>query len=129
MPKRALRPCKQPGCRQLVTSGYCEVHASKVPVNTFKRLDDAKTDEDRQFYRSGRWRATSEAIRRDEPLCRECKQKGFVKQAELVHHEPERKELLKMGLDPFDRKYLIPICRDCHQRHLSEKKGKRGVSV
>lgn len=119
MPKRALRPCKQPGCRNLVASGYCEAH--KGFETKFNGLRELKSDH-HDFYQSNRWKQISMRIRQKEPLCRECKSQGYVTQATLVHHEPELPELLSKGLNPYDEKYLIPICRNCHQRHLNEKK-------
>lgn len=127
MPPRALRPCKQAGCRNLVQSGYCEQHQAKAVSNvqSLRALDDKKTDEDRDFYQSWRWRKLSEQIRKEEPLCRECYKNGLRGQvAHLVHHEPERKVLISKGLDPYDPQYLVPICNNCHQRHLNEKRWK-----
>lgn len=118
--KRAKSICTHYGCNTLVDSGpRCEAH----PYESMrKRLDKTKTPEDRKFYSSSKWTRTSKEHRKMEPLCCRCKTAGRVTEGTLVHHNPERQELLSKGLDPFDHIYLETLCFNCHQSELRSKK-------
>jgi len=115
------RPCRQPGCPELVTSGYCSSHAHYAPDprERFKKLDDRVAPELRIFYSSAQWTKVSKAHRIREPLCRRCKIKGRAVRGELAHHNPPLVELLQQGKSPYDDKYLETLCGPCHQRELS----------
>ena len=117
--KRAKSICTYPSCSTLVTSGHrCSLH----PYDSMRQqLDKKKTSESRKFYSSHKWTMTSRKHREIEPLCRRCKEGGLVVQGELVHHNPERQELVFMGLDPFDHEYLETLCFRCHQHELRAK--------
>lgn len=120
---RAKSICGHPNCNVLLsTPGYCPKHKKESP---FKGLDRKKTPETIKFYRSNRWRKTSESFRYDHPLCFECKMNGKTTPAKLVHHTPDLKILLEKNLDPYDRKYLRSSCFNCHQKEL---RGKVNVS-
>lgn len=125
MPSRALRPCRVPGCPNLVSSGYCPAHISNQQQETkarFSILDRKKTPEQIQFYRSKLWTEVSRLHRTNEPLCRECKANGRIVTATLVHHEPDLQTLLERGLNPFNDKYLVSLCESCHQKELRRKR-------
>ena len=117
---RAKSICTYAGCSTLIVIGSrCELH----PYESMrKRLDKKKTVEARSFYSSSRWTKTSLNHRKIEPLCRSCKGKGRVTEGVLVHHNPERQDLIAQGLDPFDHKYLETLCFNCHQSELRDKK-------
>ncbi len=117
---RAKSICTHYGCSALVSSGSrCELH----PYKTMREvLDKKKTPEARSFYSSGRWTKTSLEHRKMEPLCRSCKKKGRTTEGTLVHHNPERQDLIEAGLDPFDHKYLETLCFNCHQGELRDKR-------
>jgi 5-methylcytosine-specific restriction protein A len=119
----AMRPCKQPGCPNLVKAGYCDKH-KHYEVSGFKQLDNNKTLETRAFYSSTRWTRTSLEHRRIEPLCRACKGKGIITAGEMVHHDPPLEYLLTNGLNPYDHRYLATLCNDCHLIELRNKRGK-----
>jgi 5-methylcytosine-specific restriction endonuclease McrA len=87
-----------------------------------ERLDKKKTPEARRFYSSSAWTKTSLEHRKLEPLCQGCRKKGLVVAGVLVHHNPERQDLIEQGLDPFDHKYLETLCFNCHQSELVAKR-------
>jgi 5-methylcytosine-specific restriction endonuclease McrA len=125
MAQRAKRLCRHVGCSALVDLGYCELHARPAgPRESFKRLDEKKTNDQRSFYSSRRWTETSRSHRRNEPLCRACKSVGKVTAGEMVHHDPELEILLQNGFDPFDDKYLVTLCNNCHLAELRKKKAR-----
>lgn len=121
-----LKPCKQPGCPNLVASGFCEAHAARRR-DRFRHLDSRVPVERRAFYHSSAWTEASRAHRVREPLCRRCKEKGRVVCGELTHHNPPLEELLAAGLNPLDDSYLESLCFNCHQRELSTRVSRTGV--
>lgn len=121
--RRPKSICNHPGCTALIPApGYCSAH-TKDKSAPFRKLDERKTDEAKRFYASSRWRKTSEAHRRNEPLCRRCRAAGFVVPGTLVHHNPPRETLMARGLSPYDPQHLETLC-DWH--HLQELRAKRG---
>jgi len=120
MPKRAMTICRKPGCNELVpTPGYCSKHKNETP---FRSLENRKSDEDRRFYNSYRWQKTSREHRRRYPLCSRCSSRGYVVPVQLVHHDPDRKELIRLGISPYDHDYLHSLCNRCHMEDLRAKR-------
>ena len=121
-----LRPCKQPGCPNLVKSGYCEKHVKYKPENPkrkgFEKLDKKKSLKEIRFYRSSKWTKTSVVHRVHEPLCRRCRERGVIKAAEMVHHCPDLKTLWELHKNPYDHKYLVSLCNRCHLEDLRKKR-------
>ena len=76
MPKRALRPCRVPGCPELVGGGgYCSKHTPRETARTAeqRRSCDRRrgTSSERGYdARHRRWRLM--VLRRD-PVCRMCR--------------------------------------------------------
>lgn len=65
MPTRPPHPCAAPGCPVLVTSGsHCQAHES-----TRRHKDEAQA----RFYRSSYWTRLSKLIRKQRPVCEECR--------------------------------------------------------
>ena len=60
---------------------------------------------------SWRWRRVRRIVLSSEPLCRMCKQQGYVTAATEVDHIKPRDE----GGDMWDRANLQPLCRECHE--------------
>jgi 5-methylcytosine-specific restriction enzyme A len=122
---RALRICRKTGCSALVKSGYCLKHtyiAEEIKKESFSSLDRKKTPEQRAFYSSSLWTECSRLHREREPLCRRCKEKGIVKAAEMVHHNPARDILIARGDSPHDDRFLESLCNNCHLEELRKKK-------
>lgn len=122
--KRPKRQCRKSGCTTLVdvsVSTYCEKH--NVNKNErFEQINERKTDEQKAFYGSFKWRETSRVHREIEPLCRRCKSQGLVTTAELVHHSPDLQTLLTNGFNPFDHRFLESLCHNHHQQELRAKR-------
>lgn len=118
--KKAKSICTYIGCSKLVSSGSrCSDH----PYERMRdKLDSKKTPEAKAFYSSWKWTKTSREHRQLEPLCVRCKEYDIVTQGVLVHHNPEREELIAQNLDPFDHKYLETLCFNCHQKELRAKR-------
>jgi len=127
MPPKHLKPCKQPGCPALVTTGYCDHHAPSPEATRerFKALDDRMDPEIKRFYHGARWTAVSLLHRAKEPLCRSCKKEGRIVCGELTHHNPPLEELLREGKDPYADVYLEASCTPCHMRELNKKRYSR----
>lgn len=75
-----------------------------------------KTTKERGY--DSRWKGLSERIRKTEPLCHDCLDKGIVKPAEHVHH------IVKIDDAPhlkYEKTNLVPLCEACHEeRHRHE---------
>ena len=108
MPVAAPKPCKQAGCRALVTAGaYCETH--KKPAWT-KRIDAPNR------LRGRKLQALRKSIFRDAPLCAVCEAHGRLAQAtELDHIVP----LYQGGTDQRDN--LQGLCAECHRARTQKE--------
>jgi 5-methylcytosine-specific restriction protein A len=129
MPKRMLRICARPGCNALSENRYCPIHAPAAEAEhkarrreAFDRLTDKRTLEQHAFYQSEAWHEASRRHRRAEPLCRRCHSRGIIRQAEMVHHDPDLSQLMARGLNPLDDMYLVSLCNRCHLEDLRKKK-------
>lgn len=125
MPKKSLRPCRQPGCPELVQSGYCSVHNDYNPRKHWDKLDQQKDPRLVAFYGSYKWKRTSKLFRIANPLCERCYSRGIIRVSQLSHHDPELTTLLDQGLNPFDWMYLHAICDSCHLEDLRNKRTPR----
>ena len=67
-PRRAMHPCAQPGCGELLPAGTarCTRHARTQAVA--KRTDPEQV----RFYGSKQWKALRAQVRAEEPVCRIC---------------------------------------------------------
>ena len=72
---------------------------------------DNKTDQERKFYSSSRWRKASLRHRAIEPLCRSCNEQGRFVEGKLTDHIRP----LRNGGDPWDEANLQTLCDSCHQ--------------
>lgn len=121
--KRPAKQCSKAGCNAVIpaTERYCYAHVNKrIGLRDTDRLKSLES-QNKAFYKTHRWRKTSEDFRRENPLCEDCKAVGIITKAELVHHDPEVTELLAEGLDPCDWAYLHSICCKCHLKHLRQR--------
>ena len=121
-----LTPCRIPGCSYLVKrqERYCQKHTRIDEPSFRKRLDDKKTQEQKSFYSGAKWTETSKRHRINEPLCRQCKQRGVIVPGNLVHHEPDRETLIARGDSPYDDRFLVTLCNNCHLAELRAKRNR-----
>jgi 5-methylcytosine-specific restriction protein A len=113
MPRRALRPCGEPGCPALVTSGRCPAHQRER-----QRASDTKSDEARAFYGSGRWKTYRARYLRDHPLCVICSATGRVEAATTVDHIVSMRD----GGAAWDPDNHQALCTTCHQRKRAQER-------
>lgn len=108
MAMKPLRPCRHPGCGQLVPNGYCDRHKPKE----HSRSQEAESW--RWMYRTKTWledlRPTQLLL---EPFCRECAKHGARTRATDVDHIEDHKG----DWEKFcDRSNLQSLCHNCHSR-------------
>lgn len=109
MATKPLRPCRYPGCRTLVTGGYCDAHKPK-PVD--RRSEEAK------FWH---WMYLTDTWTKDlrpgqllrEPFCRECARHGLRTYATDVDHIRDHKGDWAVFTDCNN---LESLCHSCHSR-------------
>lgn len=104
MPNRPKRPCRQPGCPELVDSGFCDKHQNH------RRALDRRTSSTQRGYDADWQRVRIEALRRDKYLCQHCLREGRVTPAEDVDHIVP----LSRGGARLDHGNLQSLCRPCH---------------
>ena len=82
MARRALRPCRHPGCPELTRDGWCDKH--RPPPRQTRRKDSAAYH---SWYSKAIWTEDlrpAQLIR--EPWCRVCAAKGWRTRATVVDH-------------------------------------------
>jgi len=106
MPRRAARPCRQPGCPELVSDrrGFCVRHGAQDYREQDRRKRETRP-EDKRFYDSAEWRAIREQQLRAFPFCNDC-----GKLAEVVDHRTP----LRLGGAARDPGNLQSLCERCH---------------
>jgi 5-methylcytosine-specific restriction protein A len=80
-----VKPCRQPGCPEIVESGYCSDHSKARNVQL--RKDRAGT----AIYNSARWKRLRKQKLALNPLCEECgvKLATEVDHVEGIHDRPD----------------------------------------
>jgi len=76
MPRKALKPCKHPGCPRLTDGAYCDEH---------KPLHPGRPSAAKRGYGS-KWQRVSKAHLRKHPLCVKCLAQGKFVTATVVDH-------------------------------------------
>lgn len=49
---------------------------------------------------------------------------GIIKKGDLVDHVVERLDIIAMGENPLDWKYLQTLCYACHNKKLAQRNKK-----
>lgn len=121
MAMKPLRPCRHPGCGQLVPGGYCGRHKPK------ERSRSEEAESWRWMYQTNEWK---DNLRPNqllaEPFCRECRKAGRRVYATDVDHIVDHKG----DWEKFcDRTNLQSLCHGCHSRktaaELWQKRAKK----
>ncbi|MGR9087313.1 MAG: HNH endonuclease [Gammaproteobacteria bacterium] len=108
MPTAAQSPCRQPGCRVLVSRpGYCDQHRCDHNRAYNK---SASRQADQKFYKGRRWLAVRKLHLQQEPLCRHCRKNGRFIEATHVDHIVPR----SAGGAEYDDSNLQSLCMPCH---------------
>lgn len=101
MPRKALKPCKHPGCPNLTAELYCEIHKQPDRPSSAKRGYNSK------------WRKLSKQYLRKHPMCVRCMAEGRYVPATVVDHIiPHRgdKNLF------WNESNWQALCKPCHDR-------------
>ena len=116
MPNAALKPCKYPGCPELVKSGYCE-HHKDASGGAFVR------DKSRQRLYGRRWRKMRAEQLRKQPWCEICLENGIHTLATQVHHVDRHEGDVHI----FYSSPLKSLCDSCHSRETVKEVRGRGA--
>lgn len=103
MPRKALKPCKHPGCPNLTEGKYCEEHKPLHP--------DRPSAESRGY--NSKWRKMSQQYLRKHPLCVQCLANGRYTEATVTDHiipHRNRPELM------WDESNFQALCKSCHDK-------------
>lgn len=116
VPLAAPRPCKHPGCRELVGDGrgYCAAHKRAAPGSF---ADRARGSRHQRGYGSAWDKLRLVVMRRDRGLCQPCLAAGHVTAASAVDHILAR---ARGGGDELGN--LQAICSECHRRKTDAEK-------
>lgn len=101
MPRKALKPCKHPGCPNLTDELYCGIHKQPDRPSASKRGYGSK------------WRRLSKQYLRKHPMCVSCMAEGrFVPATVVDHRIPHRgDETLMWNQDNWQA-----LCKPCHDK-------------
>lgn len=106
MPYRIAGRCSTPGCPNPSGGGACSEHR-------VYRESDRPSPQARGYDEA--WKRKRAAQLRDHPLCEEC---DVPTPATDVHHVPERKTLVALGVaDPDAPEFLHSLCKRHHSAH------------
>lgn len=115
MPSKPLKPCKYPGCPELVASGYCAEH-------TRPRFYDRDPNRQRLYDRAWKRRRIRQLA--ENPWCEDCLANGIYEPATDVHHVVPHRGNKKV----FLASPLQSLCHACHSR-ITATEGRGGEKV
>lgn len=105
MAQKPLRPCRKPGCHELVRDGWCPAHKPKA----------TRTQESAEWHKLYLLPIWYDDLRPTqlllEPFCRECaKHDRRTPATDVDHIEPHRGDWARFT----DRANLQSLCHRCH---------------
>lgn len=130
MPTARPKPCRHPGCKQLVKDeAYCAEH-KKVQ----RQIEDRDRATAAQRGYDSRWRKASKTFLSRHPLCQACEVKGKVTAAAATDHKvPHRLfDALESGDEAWiaqaqhlfwDTSNWQAICPSCHSVKTNREDG------
>jgi 5-methylcytosine-specific restriction protein A len=114
---RALKPCSQPGCPELVAKGRCSTCQGQAE----QRRGSARQ---RGYGRAHQTRFRPGVLRRD-PLC-VCEDQAHghgpqcLAPSTVADHWPrDKRELQALRLDDNDPRYGRGLCATCHNKYTA----------
>ncbi|WP_374255070.1 HNH endonuclease [Acinetobacter brisouii] len=107
-PQRAYRPCLVGSCKEYATNaGYCDKHQNKI------RKKDRERGTAHQRGYGAEWNKKREAFLNQNPLCCDCKKRGYIVPATVVDHIiPHKGDKVLF----WDETNWQPLCEACHNR-------------
>lgn len=123
MPWKAPKPCKYPGCLELVRDGgYCDKHKKQVNQSNNRNYNRHHRNKSSQaFYDSTQWRKLRKIKIARDPFCEECRNHGLFASATHVDHKVE----IRDGGASLDMDNLQSLCHSCHSRKTLLERQKR----
>jgi len=111
MPVAAPWPCRQSGCKQLVTdkTGFCPEHR-RESYRRQKQNVSIDYKERNRFYQRKPWKLARAERLSIEPLCRSCRAVSKLVAATVVDHIIA----IEDGGAELDQDNLQSLCIDCH---------------
>jgi len=90
---------------------------TKKPKETTKKIHEYKRDsKEVAFYKTYKWRKTSEQFRKVNPLCVQCKEEGRTRKADVVDHIKPIQE----GGEHFEQSNLQSLCHKHHNKKTAK---------
>lgn len=127
MANAARRPCRHPGCGQLVSdgSGYCTRHAAPGSF-----ADKQRGSRHERGYGTKWDKIRKRIIERDHGLCQECLRNGRVTLVGSVPFSAHVDHIVsKVDGGGDEDANLQTLCRQCHQAKTNAEKNRgRGAS-
>lgn len=117
MPRKPLKPCRYPGCPELIEDRYCSKHQKQIDSNYNKHNRPFK-----KMYNS-RWRRRRKQFLQEHPLCEKCKEHGVIKAAVVVDHIVPHKGDERLF---WDESNWQALCKSCHDRKTAKEDGRFG---
>jgi 5-methylcytosine-specific restriction protein A len=116
MPKR---PCRQPGCPELVAAGYCSTHQRVVDQGYRARGYRSKQG---NAYQTKRWRILRRRVLTEQPKCL-----GYPEGTDCgeLAVEVDHVVAVEDGGAMWDRSNLVGRCKACHGRKTREELDRR----
>ena len=118
MPYKPKKPCKYPGCNQLVDAAYCPAHEIHCEDKQYERQRDKET---RGWYSTRRWRLLRQQQLIRQPMCEECGRRGRMSVATEADHIKAHKGDEELF---FDENNLQSLCKRCHSRKTAREDGR-----
>jgi 5-methylcytosine-specific restriction protein A len=111
VPNKPLKPCKYPGCPELVASGYCAKHGTENKKN-LQSKKPVERDKDRQRLYDRNWQKIRNFHFRKYPWCEKCMDyKKYVSATDVHHVIPH-----KGNREIFYKSPLQSLCHECHSK-------------
>jgi len=79
-----------------------------LQVTTLRQIEKEKADE---LLHCKRWKDLQPVYLAANPLCERCKERGFIKGAQLVHHKQSRRTNPELA---YEWSNLMSLCIRCH---------------
>lgn len=132
MPSAAPKPCRHPGCGQLVRDGggWCAVHKRVAPGSFADRERGSRQD---RGYGADWDKRRKRILERDGYLCQEHKRQGILKAvgdtpfSAYVDHIKPKAECRALGWTQEqidDDTNLQTLCRSCHTAKTDREKNR-----
>lgn len=116
MARRALRPCRHPGCPELTRDGWCDKH--RPPPRQTRRKDSAAYH---SWYSKSIWTDDLRPAQLTrEPWCRVCAAQGWRTRAVVVDHIVPFRGDWALFISPENHQSL---CKFHHDKKTARERG------